>query len=51
MIPEHGSQDILIISNLFPKLKSELGVGYVDLRIICETLPLADTDLKEGKSL
>jgi hypothetical protein len=51
MIPVRGSQDIVIISDLFQKLISELGVRYDDLGVVCETLPLADTDLEEWKSI
>jgi hypothetical protein len=50
MIPEHGSQDMVFISDLFPKLISELSVLY-DLRVVCETVPLADTDLEKVKSI
>lgn len=51
MIPTHGSQDIVIISDLFLKLISELGVRYYDLGVVCETLPLADSDFEEWKTI
>lgn len=51
MIPVHGSQDIVFISDLFRKLISELCVRYYDLGVVCETLPLADTDLEDWKSI
>jgi hypothetical protein len=39
MISEHGSEDILLISDILPKLMSELeeDVGDSDLGVSCET--------------